>query len=104
VDFPISFSQAALGTEIMIPTLSGTVKMKVPAGTQSGRVFRVKSQGLPQVNSSYKGDLFVKVMVITPTSLNREETDLFKKLGNFDEAKKFSPGKKFFSKMRSFFV
>ncbi|MFC1887997.1 molecular chaperone DnaJ, partial [Candidatus Cloacimonadota bacterium] len=63
-EYPISFSQAALGTEIMCPTLSGKAKMKIPAGTQSGKIFRLKSQGLPHVNSVYKGDLFVKVVVI----------------------------------------
>ncbi len=102
VDYPISFSQAALGAEILVPTLTGTVKMKVPAGTQSGKVFRVKAQGLPQVNSAYRGDLYVKVIVITPTTLGRDETDLLKKLSEHDAAKKYVPGKKFFSKMKDF--
>ncbi|HNX00048.1 MAG TPA: molecular chaperone DnaJ [Candidatus Cloacimonadota bacterium] len=102
IEYPISFSQAALGAEVMVPTLTGNVKMKVPAGTQSGKVFRVKGQGLPQVNSSYRGDLYVKVMVITPTSLNRDETELLKKLGEHDSAKKYTPGKKFFAKLKDF--
>ncbi|HPR16991.1 MAG TPA: molecular chaperone DnaJ [Candidatus Cloacimonadota bacterium] len=103
-EFPISFSQAALGTEILCPTLAGKVKMKIPAGTQSGKVFRLKSQGLPHVNSSYHGDLFVKVRVITPTKLVAEERDLLEKLGQFDSAKKLHPEKSFFNKLKDFFV
>jgi molecular chaperone DnaJ len=102
IEYPISFSQAALGSEIMVPTLTGTVKMKVPPGTQSGRVFRLKAQGLPQVNSAYRGDLYVKVIVITPTSLNKDETDLMRRLSEHDAAKKLVPGKKFFSKLKDF--
>lgn len=103
-EFPISFSQAALGTEILCPTLSGKVKMKIPAGTQSGKVFRLRSQGLPHVNSAYRGDLFVKVRVITPTKLNSEEKQLLQQLGKFDSAKKLHPNKSFFSKLKEFFV
>ena len=103
-EFPISFSQAALGSEIHCPTLSGKVKMKIPAGTQSGKVFRLRSQGLPHVNSVYHGDLYVKVMVITPTRLNSEERNLLQKLGEFDSEKKLQPGKNFFSKLKEFFV
>ena len=103
-DFPVSFSQAALGTEILCPTLSGKVKMKIPAGTQSGKVFRLRSQGLPHVNSSYRGDLFVKVRVITPTRLSSEEKEIFQKLSQFDSRQKLHPNKSFFSKLKEFFV
>ena len=103
-EFPISFSQAAMGSEIHVPTLTGKVKMKIPSGTQSGKVFRLRSQGLPHVNSSYHGDLFIKVHVITPTRLNSEEKDLFEKLSKFDSEKKLNPEKSFFSKLKKFFV
>jgi molecular chaperone DnaJ len=103
-EFPISFSQAAMGTDIMVPTLTGKVKMKIPAGTQSSKVFRLRSQGLPHVNSSYHGDLFIKIHVITPTRLNSEEKDLFEKLAKFDSEKKLNPEKSFFSKLKKFFV
>jgi len=102
-EYPISFSQAALGTEILVPTLFGKVKMKVPPGTQSGRIFRLKSQGLPHVNSSYKGDLYVRVLVVTPTRLNAEERELFRQLAKFDSEKKLRPGKGFFDKFKQFF-
>jgi molecular chaperone DnaJ len=103
-EFPISFSQAALGSDIKCPTLSGKVKIKIPAGTQSGKVFRLRSQGLPHVNSAYKGDLYVKVLVITPTKMSSKEKKLLEELAEFDEAKKFHPGKGFFSKLKQFFV
>jgi molecular chaperone DnaJ len=103
-EFPISFSQAALGTEIECPTLQGKVKIKIPAGTQSGKIFRLRSQGLPHVNSSYKGDLYVKVIVITPTKLSAKERKLLEELSQFDAAKKLHPGKGFFSKLKHFFV
>ncbi len=103
-EFPISFSQAGLGAEIKCPTLGGKVKIKVPAGTQSGKVFRLRSQGLPHVNSTYRGDLYVKVIVITPTKLNSTERELLSKLAEFDEDKKFYPSKGFFNKLRHFFA
>jgi molecular chaperone DnaJ len=103
-EYPISFSQAALGTEILCPTLSGKVKMKIPAGTQSGKVFRLRNQGLPHVNSSYHGDLFVKVRVITPTKINSEEKRLLEELAKFDSDKKLHPNKSFFGKLKDFFV
>jgi len=78
--------------------------MKIPAGTQSGKVFRLRSQGLPHVNSTYHGDLYVKVIVITPTRLNFQEKELFQKLAAFDSEKKLQPGKSFFSKLKEFFV
>jgi molecular chaperone DnaJ len=103
-EFPISFSQAALGTEILVPTLSGKVKMKIPEGTQSGKTFRLRSQGLPHVNSAYKGDLYVKVHVITPTKLNSQERELLRQLGEYDSEKKLQPEKSFFEKIKDWFV
>ncbi len=102
-EFPISFSQAALGAEVMVPTLKDKIKMKIPSGTQSGKVFRLKGQGLPDVNSSFIGDLYVKITIITPTTLNREEVELFKKLAVFDESKSLSPEKSFFKKFKDIF-
>lgn len=103
-EFPISFSQAALGSEIKVPTLSGKVKMKIPAGTQSGKVFRLRSQGLPHVNSTYRGDLYTKIRVITPTRINADEKKLLQELAKFDSEKKLHPEKSFFSKLKEFFV
>jgi molecular chaperone DnaJ len=77
---PVSFYQAALGTSVDVETLDGNVNLKVPAGTQSGKVFRLKGKGVPVVGSSSRGDHFVTVHVITPTKLTKKEKELFKKL------------------------
>lgn len=77
---PISFSQAALGDEIIIPTLDGDHKLKVPEGTQSGTTFRIRGKGVPALESSGKGDLFVKVRVQTPSRLNRRQRELLEEL------------------------
>ena len=66
---PITFAQAALGADIMVKTLDGEEKLKVPMGTQTGTVFRLKGKGMPQLGGRGKGDLFVSVSLITPTSL-----------------------------------
>ena len=70
---PISFVTTALGGEIEVPTLSGPVKMKIPAGTQGGSDFRVKGHGMPRLQSHAKGDLHVKIEVEVPTKLNAEQ-------------------------------
>lgn len=79
-EVPVSFYQAALGAEIEVPTIDGSVKMKVPAGTQSEKVFRLKGHGAPVLNGSGRGDQMVTVHVITPSKLTRKEKELFKKL------------------------
>ena len=89
VDYPIDLSQAALGAELDIPTLDGRVSMKVPAGTQSGTVFRVRGKGLPDIQDDRRnGDILVRVVVETPTNLTRAQRkaleDAAKQLG--DEA------------------
>jgi molecular chaperone DnaJ len=70
---PIPFVTAALGGEIEVPTLSGPVKMKIPAGTQGGSEFRVRGHGMPRLQSQAKGDLHVKIEVEVPTKLNAEQ-------------------------------
>ena len=86
VDYPITISQAVLGTELEIPSLDGRVSMKVPAGTQSHTVFRVRGKGLPDVHDGRAmGDLLVRVLVETPTNLNasqrRQVEELDRSLG-----------------------
>ena len=74
----ISFGKAVLGTDIKVPTIDGDVTYKVPAGTQSGTVFRLKGKGVPRVNSAGRGDHYVKVIVDVPKSLNSEQEEALK--------------------------
>jgi molecular chaperone DnaJ len=77
---PISFAQAAMGAHIQIPTLDGEHELKIPEGTQSGTVFRIRGKGVPVVNSHGKGDLFVQVKVHTPAKLTKAQRDLLQQL------------------------
>jgi len=81
---PITFAQAALGADIMVKTLDGEEKVKVPMGTQTGTVFRLKGKGMPQLGGRGKGDLFVSVSVVTPTSLTREQRRLLEQLAEVE--------------------
>jgi len=85
---PITFSQAALGAEVEVPTLRSKVKLKIPSGTQSGTIFRIKGQGMPNLNErGKKGDLMVEVKVTTPKKLSKEERELFEKLAKIEKEK-----------------
>jgi molecular chaperone DnaJ len=79
--FPVNIAQAALGAELDVPTLNGRVSMKVPAGTQSGTVFRVRGKGLEDVQGGSHGDLLVRVVVETPTKLSGAQRKLLEELG-----------------------
>jgi molecular chaperone DnaJ len=81
---PITFAQAALGAEVEVKTLHGNESLKVPAGTQTGTVFHVRGQGMPVLGGRGKGDLFVSVSVITPTSLTREQRKLLEQLARIE--------------------
>jgi molecular chaperone DnaJ len=78
---PLSVVQAALGTELQVPGLGGEEKLKIPEGTQSDAVFRVKGKGLPDPRGGGKGDLYYHVRVLTPTKLTREQRKLMEHLG-----------------------
>jgi molecular chaperone DnaJ len=77
---PITFGQAALGADIKVKTLDGEEDLKVPAGTQTGTVFRIKSQGMPALGGRGKGDLFIAVTLITPKTLTKEQRKILEKL------------------------
>lgn len=76
----ISFSQSALGTKKIVKTLDGEVELKIPAGTQSGKIFRLKGKGVPHLESSGRGDQLVEVIVKTPTRLSRRQKELLEEL------------------------
>jgi len=81
---PITFAQAALGADIKVKTLDGEEKLKVPTGTQTGTVFRLRGKGMPALGGRGKGDLFVSVTVMTPTSLTREQRKLLEQLAEVE--------------------
>ena len=81
---PVTFAQAALGADVKVPTLNGDESLKIPAGTQTGTVFRVRGQGMPVLGGRGKGDLFVSVSVITPTTLTREQRKLLEQLAKIE--------------------
>lgn len=76
----ISFSQAALGDKIEVNTLDGVVKLNIPAGTQSGQIFRLRGKGVPYLHGSGRGDHLVEVAVVTPTRLTRRQRELLEEL------------------------
>ncbi|HEV2765837.1 MAG TPA: molecular chaperone DnaJ [Pyrinomonadaceae bacterium] len=82
---PVTFAQAALGSEITVDTLEGQQQVKIPAGTQTGTVFRIKGQGMPMLGGRGRGDLFVSVTLVTPTTLTREQRRLLEQLAEIEE-------------------
>jgi molecular chaperone DnaJ len=77
---PVSFTQAALGTEIQVPTLEGQQKMQVPEGTQTGTVLRLRNKGVPVLNGHGRGDLYVQLKVQTPSKLSKRQRELLEEL------------------------
>lgn len=81
-ELPVNFAQAALGTELEVPTVSGKTKLKIPTGSQTGKILRIKGQGVPYLNKSGRGDQIVLLIVVTPESLNEKQRQLLKELGD----------------------
>ncbi len=104
-DLYLNFADAALGASLEIPTLEGMARISVPAGTQSGKIFRLRDKGLPELQSNRMGDLLVHVNIWTPKSLSSEEKAILQKL---KESPNFKPSpqqseKGFFHRMREYF-
>ena len=102
-EVPISFTQAALGAQIEVPTLDGKVKMKIPPGTQSGKVFRLRGKGIPRLHGTGRGDQHVRVAVETPTELTREQRELLEKFASISGEETNPQSKSFFEKVRELF-
>jgi molecular chaperone DnaJ len=104
-DLHISFVDAALGTNVEIPTVDGKVKLKIDAGTQGGKILRLRGKGLPELNSHHRGDQLVHINIWTPQKLTTDEKDLLEKLRDAENFKPH-PGKNdksFFDKMKEYF-
>ena len=104
-DLHISFTDAALGSSVEVPTIDGKAKIKIDPGTQGGKILRLKGKGVPEVNSYHRGDQLIYVNIWTPKALSREERDLLEKL---QESPNFKPQpgkneKSFFDRMKEYF-
>ena len=103
-EVPITFTQAALGAEIEVPTLDGKVKFEIPEGTQTGKVFQIFGKGVPSVNNpKRRGNHFFTVVVETPTRLSKEQKELLRQLEEGLDKSKTPKLKKFFDTLKDFF-
>jgi molecular chaperone DnaJ len=105
-EMPVSITIAALGGEIKVPTLDGTAKIKIPAGTQTGAVFRLRGKGIKPVRESQNGDLHCHIVVETPVNLNDNQKKLFEEIEalNQKNQSKHSPRSKgWLDKVKEFF-
>ena len=105
-DLYISFPDAVFGTQIEVPTIDGRAKIKIPAGTQSGKIFRLKGKGFPHVNSYEKGDQLIQINIWTPQHVSADEKEILEKM---QESPNFEPKpekneKSFFDKVREMFT
>src|SRR6187455_323241 len=102
----ISFPDAVFGIHVEVPTIDGRAKIKIPPGTQSGKIFRLKGKGFPSVNSYEKGDQLIHVNIWTPQHVNNEEKSMLEKMqdsANF-QPKPEKGEKSFFDKVREMFT
>ena len=101
MDVPVSFADAALGREIEVPTLEGRVNLRIPEGTQSHKIFRIKGKGVTPIRTTMRGDLLCRVIVETPTNLNSQQKDLLRQLQDSMGEHQQSPQKKsFFNRLK----
>ncbi len=103
LELPIGYAEASLGCKKEIPTLHGTARLTIPEGTQSGKVFRVRGEGCPNVHGQGKGDLLVVVTVETPSRMNARQKELMEEFGRLEEENNSSSRKSFMEKLKGFF-
>jgi len=102
-EVPVSFTQAALGGEIEVPTLDGNLVMKIPPGTPSGKTFRLRGKGIIDIHSSRRGDQHVRTYVFVPKQLNARERELLEQLAHVEGKPTANESKSFFDKVKDFF-
>jgi len=93
-ELPINFAQAALGAEVEVPTLDGKTELKVPAGSQTGRLFQLKGQGIHHLHRNGRGDQLVVLVAVTPDSLTEKQHQLFQELGDSFSSANMPPPRK----------
>ena len=102
-EIPITFTQAALGAELEIPTLDGKMKYDIPEGTQTGTVFRLRNKGIKHLRSNSKGDLYVKVNVEIPTKLSGKQKEILHQFAEVSGDDVFVQRKNFFNQVKDLF-
>jgi len=102
-EVPISFVQAALGAALDVPTLDGKQKLKIPAGTQTGKVFTLRGKGIPHLHGGRRGDHHVTVVVETPAQLTKEQRELLERFAELSGEKTHPQSQSFFEKVRELF-
>ena len=100
---PISFTQAALGATIDVPSLNGTRQLKIPAGAQYGSIFRIKGQGLPNLRTRRTGDQLVQITIETPTKLDAKQKELLREFAKTENKTVCPQSKTFFEKLKKHF-
>lgn len=103
-EIPITYTQATLGDEIVVPTIDGKVKYAVPEGTQTGTIFRLRGKGVKKLNRSDRGDQYVKVNVEVPSNLTKRQKDLLKEFETSLNEKNYQKRKSFFDKIKESFT
>ncbi|MCI0336324.1 MAG: molecular chaperone DnaJ [Acidobacteria bacterium] len=103
VNVPVTFSQAALGAEIKVPTLDGEDMLTIPEGTQTGSIFRVKGKGIVSLQGQGRGDLFVVTTIVTPTRLTREQKRLLEQFSVIEEKQNAGTARRFGNKVKDIF-
>ena len=99
-DIPITFTQAALGDEIVVPTIDGKVKYNIPEGTQPGTVFRLRNKGISYVNGRGRGDQYVRVNLEVPRNLSGKQKDALKEFEKLSGDKNYEKRKSFFERLK----
>ena len=99
-DFPITFTQAALGDELTVPTLDGNVKYNIPEGTQPGDIFKLRGKGITRINSSVRGDQYVRIVLEVPRNLNSKQKSALNEFGATLSDENYKKRKSFFGKFK----
>jgi molecular chaperone DnaJ len=102
-EVPVTFPQACLGGEVEVPTLYGIARMKIPAGTQAGKILRMRGKGMPNLRGYGQGDQHVRVIVEVPTKLSKEHREILKRFEEISEDDDGPLRKTFFERMKEFF-
>jgi molecular chaperone DnaJ len=103
LEWPISYTDAVLGREVEVPTLDGPTQVKIPSGTQSGKVFRIRNRGIQILGTNRRGDQHVRVNIEVPKKVSDEERALLEKLKEFDDVRRTESSKGFFDRVKEMF-